>query len=72
MVSQEALILLFLVRVQVLQPKNKKSEVFMKKWTKESAERYITRIDKSKGIRGLTYWSARDYLKNHKSMHFII
>ncbi len=44
----------------------------MKKWTKESAERYITRIDKAYGIKGLTYWSARDYLKNHGTMHSII
>lgn len=44
----------------------------MKKWTKETAGRYVTKIDKSKGTRGLTYWSARDYLKNHRTMHSII
>lgn len=44
----------------------------MKKWTNEAAKRYTTRIDKVKGIRGLTYWSAKDYLKNHRTMHSII
>lgn len=44
----------------------------MKNWTRESAERYVTRIDKRKECRGLTYWSARDYLKNHRIMHSII
>ena len=40
----------------------------MKKWTKASAETYI-KIAKQKG---LTYWSARDFLKNHKTMNAII
>lgn len=47
-------------------------EVIMKRWTRESAERYITRIDKAKGIRGLSYWSAVDYLRNHRTMHSIV
>ncbi len=44
----------------------------MKKWTKQSAEKYIDKIKKSKGILGLTYWSAKDYLKHHKTMSSII
>ena len=36
----------------------------MKKWTKESAERYIAKAKE----KGLTYWSAVDYLKHHKSI----
>ena len=33
-------------------------------WTKESAEKYI----KNTKEKGLTYWSAMDYLKHHKTM----
>ena len=40
----------------------------MKKWTKESAERYIAKAKE----KGLTYWSARDFIKNHRTMHSII
>lgn len=40
----------------------------MKKWTKESAERYIAKAKE----KGLTYWSAKDFLKNHRTMHAII
>ena len=43
-----------------------------RKWTKQSATNYIEKIDKAKGLRGLTYWSAMDYLKHHKTMHSII
>ncbi len=32
-----------------------------RKWTKESAESYIQRAKE----KGLKYWSAVDYLKNH-------
>jgi len=39
-----------------------------RKWTKESAERYIKKAKE----KGLTYWSAKDFLKNHKTMHSII
>lgn len=39
-----------------------------RKWTKESAKRYI---DNAKE-KGLKYWSAKDFLKNHKTMHSII
>ncbi len=39
-----------------------------KKWTKQSAEKYI----KETKQKGLTYWSAKDYLKNHKTMCSII
>ena len=44
--------------------KNKRKE---KKRTQE-AEEYIKRCKE----KGLKYWSARDYLKNHKTMHSII
>lgn len=40
----------------------------MRKWTKETAERYI----KQSKEKGLTYWSAKDFLKNHKTMNKII
>ncbi len=38
------------------------------KWTKQKAEEYIRKCKE----KGLKYWSARDYLKNHKTMHSII
>lgn len=40
----------------------------MKKWTKETAEKYI-KTAKEKGLR---YWSAMDFLKHHKTMHSIL
>ena len=40
----------------------------MRKWTKEIAERYIKQAKE----KGLTYWSAVDYLRHHKTMHSII
>ena len=39
-----------------------------RKWTKETAERYLAKAKE----KGLTYWSAKDFLKNHKTMHSII
>lgn len=39
-----------------------------RKWTKENAERYI----KTAKQKGLTYWSAKDFLRNHRTMHSII
>lgn len=36
----------------------------MKRWTKQTAENYV----KTAKQKGLTYWSAIDYLKNHKTM----
>ena len=39
-----------------------------RKWTKESAQAYIKKAKE----KGLTYWSAVDYLKNYKTMHSII
>lgn len=39
-----------------------------RKWTKQSAEKFI----KEAKIKGLTYWSAVDYLKHHKTMHSIL
>ena len=38
------------------------------KWTKQKAEEYI----KKRKEKGLKYWSAKDYLKNHKTMTSII
>lgn len=46
----------------------KKGEKDMKKWTKDTAERYIKQAKE----KGLTYWSAVDYLKHHKTMNSII
>ena len=46
----------------------KKGELSMRKWTKETALAYI----KNAREKGLTYWSAVDYLKHHKTMHSII
>mgnify|MGYP005793137399 FL=1 len=39
-----------------------------RKWTKETAQAYIKKAKE----KGLTYWSAVDYLKHHKTMHSII
>lgn len=46
----------------------KKGELNMRKWTKETAQTYI----KYAKEKGLTYWSAVDYLKHHKTMHSIV
>jgi predicted peroxiredoxin len=48
--------------------KRKEREKMKTKWTKQKAEEYIKRCKE----KGLKYWSARDYLKNHKTMHSII
>ena len=40
----------------------------MRKWTKQSAEDYIKKCKE----KGLTYLSAKDFLKSHKTMHSII
>ena len=40
----------------------------MRRWTKQTAEEYIKRTRE----KGLTYWSAMDYLKNHKTMRAIV
>lgn len=37
-------------------------------WTKSEAEKYI----KNAKVKGLTYLSAMDYLKHHKTMSSII
>ena len=39
-----------------------------RKWTKQSAEEYIKKAKE----KGLTYWSAVDYLKHHKIMGAIL
>ena len=38
------------------------------KWTKQKTEEYIKKCKE----KGLKYWSAKDYLKNHKTMTSII
>ena len=48
--------------------KRKEREKMKTKWTKQKAEEYIKRCKE----KGLKYWSARDYLKNHKTMYSII
>ena len=40
----------------------------MKQWTKQTAEQYIKKAKE----KGLTYWSAKDYLKHHKTMSSFI
>ena len=40
----------------------------MRKWTKETALAYIKHAKE----KGLTYWSAVDFLKHHKTMHSIV
>ena len=48
---------------------NQKGERKMKmKWTKQKAEENIKKCKE----KGLKYWSAKDYLKNHKTMTSII
>lgn len=39
-----------------------------RKWTKQSAEKFIEEAKQ----KGLTYWSAVDFLKHHKTMHSIL
>lgn len=39
-----------------------------RKWTKQSAERYVETAKQ----KGLTYWSAIDFLRHHSTMHSII
>lgn len=45
-----------------------KEEKMGRKWTKITAENYI----KTAKQKGLTYWSAIDFLKHHSTMHSII
>lgn len=40
----------------------------MRKWTKETAQAYIKHAKE----KVLTYWSAADYLKHHKTMRSIV
>lgn len=44
----------------------------MKKWTKDSAQKYVDRVEKGRQEIGLTYLSAKDFLKNHKKGNSII
>lgn len=45
-----------------------------RKWTVETAQKYIELVEKGKLTIGMKYLSAKDYLKNHKplSKHSII
>lgn len=43
-----------------------------RKWTKEKAKKYVDKVDKSKQEKGLTYLSAKDFLKHHKQSSKII
>lgn len=45
-----------------------------RKWTVETAQRYIELVEKGRITIGLKYLSAKDYLKNHKplSKHSIV
>ena len=36
-----------------------------RKWTRETAKAYIKKVENGKAQEGLTYLSAKDYLKNH-------
>lgn len=44
----------------------------MRKWSVESAQKYVEKVDKGRAEKGLTYLSAKDFLKNHKKGHSII
>ncbi len=44
----------------------------MKKWTKEIAKKYIDKVEKGKQEKGLTYFSALDFLRHHKKNSSII
>lgn len=48
--------------------KKKRGAEMARKWTKQTAIEYVKRCRE----KGLTYWSAMDYLKKHKTMHSII
>lgn len=37
-----------------------------RRWTNETAQQYIEKVEFGKEPVGLKYWSAKDYLKNHK------
>ena len=45
-----------------------------RKWTNETAQRYIEKVEKGKEPMGMKYLSAVDFLKNHSvlSKHSII
>lgn len=39
-----------------------------RKWTNETAEEYIKKVELGKEQKGMKYLSAIDYLKNHKRL----
>ena len=41
-------------------------------WTRTTAEEYIAKVDSGKVPMGLKYWSAKDFLKHHKTIHKIL
>lgn len=45
-----------------------------RKWTNETAEEYIQKVERGKAPKGMKYLSSLDYLKNHKrlSKHSIV
>ncbi len=45
-----------------------------RKWTNETAQKYIERVEAGKEPMGLKYCSAKDFLQNHRvlSKHSII
>lgn len=39
-----------------------------RKWTNETAQKYIELVEKGKEPMGMKYLSAKDYLQNHKRL----
>ncbi len=39
-----------------------------RRWTNESARNYIRKVEIGKATMGMKYLSAKDYLKNHKTL----
>lgn len=37
-----------------------------RKWTNETAQNYIEKVEKGKEPMGMKYLSAKDFLKNHR------
>ena len=44
----------------------------IKKCKKDKAEKYVAKVEKGKQEKGLTYLSAKDFLKHHKQSGKII
>ena len=39
-----------------------------RKWTNETAQKYIEKVEKGREPMGMKYLSAKDYLKNHAAL----